>query len=197
MLDGRFVCCEECLKKNGFFLCLQNANRNSNVHEQNRRLIEKAEKERQEIAVSKQNVSPKSVNKLKISTIFSFGLLISFFLPWIDVIFWQFSAFEIPMRLDSIAHFLELFGENMVYLKLSYLLYLIPCSSIYNIINDLLGKEKSFIINLITDEFDTGLLFIILLFILFNGQFEVFGVGYYLTAAFSVLGSIFTFNNRK
>ena len=135
-----------------------------------------------------------SKNKFKKSTFFSIGLLFSFFLPWVNVLFWQLSAFEIPMKLDTIDYFGELFGKNMAYVKVTYLVYLIPCCSIYHIIVDLLGKEKSVFFN----EFSIGLTVTTLLFIsilIFNGSFAVFSVGYYLTAMFSILGLLF--NDRK
>ena len=132
-----------------------------------------------------------SKKAFKTSTFFSIGVLVSFFLPWVDYVITRFSAFEIPMALDSFANFGQLFGNNITYVKFTYLLYLIPCFAIYNIISDLTKKENRWGVS----EFWTGLTFIaILLFLVLanGGNLSVFGVGFYLTALFSVLGLVYS-----
>ena len=125
----------------------------------------------------------------KTSTFFSIGILISFFLPWIDYVVTRFSAFRIPMALDSLANFGQSSGINMAYAKVSYLLYLIPCFAIYNIVSDLTRKENRWEIN----EFGTGITATVILLILFlanGGNLSIFGIGFYLTAIFSILGLV-------
>ena len=126
----------------------------------------------------------------KTSTFFSIGVLISFFLPWVDYVFTRLSAFKIPMVLDSLANFSQLFGKEMAYVKATYLLYLIPCFAIYNIISDLTKKENRWDVS----EFwagTTATAILLILALVNGGNLSVFGIGFYLTAIFSILGIVF------
>jgi len=131
--------------------------------------------------------------KIKKSTIFSLGLIVAFFLPWFNFVFFSLSGFKIPIAYDSIVNFAGLFEKNMAYMKVTYLLYLLPCCATYNILVDLFKGKKYFL-----NEFTIGLIFSVLLLIIVisNGSsLAFFGIGYYLTAIFSVLG--LSFNDRK
>ena len=122
-------------------------------------------------------------------TMFSLGLLIAFFLPWLNFIIFKLSGFRIPIAYDILSSMGSLFGNAMLYVKLSYLLYLIPICIIYNTLIDLklLSDKKKYFLN----EFVVGLIFSGLIFILavtseFNLAF--FGIGFWLTLLFSILG---------
>lgn len=128
------------------------------------------------------------------TTIFSFGILIAFFLPWIDLGVYTLNGLEIPSSLDRLIVIDGLFNNNSdaEYLKLSYVLYLIPFLAFINIILDL-SKSK---FNMWIDEFVIGIVVILLLFIVVKGIHEnatsTLSIGYYLTALFSLLGVLFT-----
>lgn len=135
---------------------------------------------------------------MKRNTIFSIGILIAFFLPWIDLTFFTLSGYNIPTSLDKINNVSKVFNsnDNSDILKISYFLYLIPICSAFNIIKDISGYKGSYFLN----EFLFGIIGVILLFIMVNNINEkatsVFSIGYYLTALFSVLG-IFSYNSNK
>jgi len=134
------------------------------------------------------------VNSPKRATFFSLGLLISFFLPWFDLLLFRLSGFKIPIAYDSLGNIGVLFGNNMSYMKVTYLLYLLPCCALYNIFIDFLGHNKSYFLN----EFVIGLIFsvIILIIIVSNDvNLSFLGVGFYSTCFFSVLGILFNDRN--
>ncbi len=132
------------------------------------------------------------------STIFSIGLLISFFLPWIDLTFYTLSGYNIPTSLDKLVNVGNAFSgiirnEDITY-KLSYLLYLIPVVSMFNIITNITRKEEK-ISGMI--EFSLGILFTSIIFIstyfLYIEALYKFSFGFYLTAIFSIIGMVSVF----
>jgi len=169
------------------------------------------------------NEVPAAKNGITATTFFSIGLLISFFLPWVDFRFFTVSGYNIPASLEkllSLGNALESFGnalenilgsgnattgnnlngsdENLI--KLTYLLYLIPVCSAYNIFRDF-TQAKKFRFSI---EFILGLIasILVILFIITrieDGEgLKYLSFGFYLTAGFSVLGflsSIFTSAN--
>lgn len=136
---------------------------------------------------------------MKLSTLFSIGILISFFLPWIDFTFYSLSGFEIPTSLDKISNVNSVLGnkENMEILKISYFFYLIPICSIFNIIKDLSkGKYTLFL-----DEFFFGIIaviaFVLFVYNLNEKSISFLSLGYYLTLIFSVLGLLAPANSNE
>ena len=156
-----------------------------------------------------------------LSTVFSLGLLVSFFLPWVvaqinfDCDFgWRFriNGFDIPLFLDKFSNLMYELGNSgdslmkyseilMIYSKLSYLLLLVPLCSVYNIIVGFYGSRKSYFLN----EFAIGLICVLGLVcavfvhvpmdIIKRIDFSVLSVGFYLTILFSVAGVFL--NDRK
>ena len=129
---------------------------------------------------------------------FSLGLLIAFFLPWIDLILIRLSGFRIPIAYDRLSSLGSLFGNDMLYVRLSYLLFLIPICVIYNTLVDLklLGSKKKYFLN----EFVVGLILSGTVFILavtteFN--LAIFGIGFWLTLLFSILGVTVDWNRLQ
>jgi len=125
---------------------------------------------------------------MKTNSIFSLGLLISFFIPWFNFGIFTWSGYEFPISLDKL-YFVSLFPENsdISYLKMTYFIYLIPILSIISIIRDLSGKSGSFLF----DEFVAGLTSVVLLFFFLSTSkvgTSLFSIGYYLTGVFSILG---------
>lgn len=135
---------------------------------------------------------------MKRNTIFSIGVLIAFFLPWIDLTFLTLSGYNIPTSLDKLSNVGKVFKStsNLDILKVSYLLYLIPICSAFNVIKDISGYKGSYFLN----EFVFGIIAVILLFIVVININEkitsVLSIGYYLTALFSVLG-VFSFERNS
>jgi len=123
------------------------------------------------------------------TTIFSVGILISFFLPWIDLGFFSLNGFEIPTSLDKLI-IARLFSDDndIVYLKLSYVLYLIPLFAFINIIMDLSRANYRTLL----DEFGVGISVVLLVFIfiqfIYGKATSTLSIVYYLTALFSLLG---------
>lgn len=130
------------------------------------------------------------------TTLFSVGLLIAFFLPWVDVVFVAYNGYSLPIAIDKfkdIAEVGKIFDINkkvgdVSILKLSYILYLIPIFCIVNIIRSFNGQKRlSYLLN----EFNIGLLSVLLLYaylMSIDVKSNVLSVGYYLTAAFSLIG---------
>ena len=83
----------------------------------------------------------------KIRVIFSIGLLISFFLPWFTFSFFELSGYSIPFTLDKVISIGTYFEEDIGILKLSYVLFLIPICSIYNIFKELTRFSKYYLLN--------------------------------------------------
>ena len=119
---------------------------------------------------------------MKKTTIFSLGLLVAFFLPW----YFSLSGFKIPMAYDKWGSLGELFGHNMVFVKVTYILYLLPICAIYNILMDFTGNKKPYFLN----EFIIGIIItgVLLIPTIVNSSPSLWGIGYYLTVIFSVLG---------
>lgn len=133
-----------------------------------------------------------SSNSIKPSTILSMGLLISFFLPWFSVPFFDISGFSIPTSIDKFISMGSFVGEDMTILKLSYLIYLIPLTSLYNIIVDIGKVISKYFLN----EFAIGLFCSLTIYFLLksynNDLTRTLGIGFYLTILISVIGLILT-----
>lgn len=126
---------------------------------------------------------------MKKTTLLSIGLLIAFFLPWVDLNLITISGYEIPTSLDKLSNLNNLLndGSESSLIKVSYILYIIPILSIINIVNELSKKKRAFI-----NEFQFGIIAVFFIFIIAKQYSEesasFFSVGYYLTALFSLLG---------
>lgn len=133
---------------------------------------------------------------MKRNTILSIGILISFFLPWINFTFFSLGGYEIPTSLDKLYNISMLFknGEKPAIAKISYLLYLIPIASVFNIIKDI-SKQKTYIF---FNEFVFGGIAVIAFFIkahqINEDPTSVLSFGYYFTIIFSVLGILSYFS---
>lgn len=132
------------------------------------------------------------------TTIFSVGILISFFLPWIDLGFYSVNGFEIPTSLDKLITVNQVFSnENDVsYLKFSYIMYLIPLFALINVVMDI--SKANFRTQL--DEFGIGIIVAILLFAfiysIHENAISTMSIGYYLTVLFGILG-LFSFRKKQ
>ena len=137
-----------------------------------------------------------SHKKSKLTIIISIGILVSFFIPWIDLPFINATGWELPLYLDkitSIGRLFEMDNSTQIFLLLSYLLYLIPLISIYNLFQLFISgicKRKYFlyIYTII------GLLSVLLLIFIMNlSPLKILGVGYYSTIVFSLIGILFDY----
>lgn len=130
---------------------------------------------------------------MKKSTILSIGLLIAFFLPWVDLTFFTLSGYDIPTSLQKLSQLNKVFSDNGnsdIY-KFSYFIYLIPVFCVFNILKDFgIIKNISYFLN----DFLVGIIssILILLYVInFNEKAtSIFSIGYYLTVIFSVLGRL-------
>ena len=125
----------------------------------------------------------------KLRLVFSLGLLIAFFLPWLDLVFFRLSGFDIPTAYERLSNVFELFDAGFEFVEVIYLLYLIPVLAIYNILIDLkLLRVKRYIL---LNDFVIGLVISGLVFLLFyleGIRHTVLDIGYYLTVLFSLIG---------
>ncbi len=134
---------------------------------------------------------------MKKSTFFSIGLLISFFLPWINLTIFSLNGYEIPLSLDKVSGVAKLFdgGDKSDILKISYFLYLIPLCSILSIIKDISGNSIFFSVN----EFMLGIIgtsgFFLYLHSINEKAPSYLGVGFYSTVLFSIVGGISYYHN--
>jgi hypothetical protein len=138
---------------------------------------------------------------MKLRTILSLGLLIAFFLPWIDLTFFTLSGYNIPISLDKLAtigNWVNTSDDTSIY-KISYVLYLIPIFCTYNIIVGLSKKEAAFFLN----EFLVGLICSGFFYFFISSYGEkvtsILSIGYYLTASISLFGvfeSVVAFFNK-
>lgn len=131
---------------------------------------------------------------MNIKTLFSFLLIVTFFLPWINIMMFNVSGFEIGAYVSDIYRFISSFDYEVEQevLIFAYSLYLIPLFSIVNIILDLTKTKRFILIN----EFFVG--FVLTLFIAFlivqanqnlwEYLFKSMGVGYYATFVLSFIG---------
>ncbi|MEI7596640.1 MAG: hypothetical protein WCK02_12895 [Bacteroidota bacterium] len=131
--------------------------------------------------------------KIKPITICSIGLLVSFFLPWFNIPILYVSGLNIPHYLDAISTTTSAFlsdNSKTEILKLSYLLYLIPCIALYNIYKDFSSQRKVFLIN----EFTVSILLILILNVsLFNLDINLKPfIGIYLSFLF-VISALFIY----
>jgi hypothetical protein len=131
---------------------------------------------------------------MNIKTLFSFLLIVTFFLPWINIMMFNVSGFEIGTYVSDIYRFISTFDYEIEQelLIFAYSLYLIPLFSIVNIILDLTKTKRLILIN----EFFVGFaltLFIAFLILqanqnLWEHLFEGMGIGYYTTFILSLVG---------
>jgi hypothetical protein len=130
---------------------------------------------------------------MKIRTILSAGLLVSFFLPWINILrsFISFGGHQLPKAIGTMVEMLG--SRSPIPEPVSYLfygLYLIPLCCVINIIKDLgISQIKRYFLN----EFVIGFVFsaiILVIMIVSDKETKEFGlsIGYYLTALLSLIG---------
>ncbi len=132
----------------------------------------------------------------KFTTIFSIGILFSFFLTWVEFSFLSFSGYELPTSIDKLITISKVFSNeaDLEYLYLIYFVYLAPFLAFINIIFDLTKATYRTFIN----EYLVGIFVCFFLFILtvsLNNATKLnfeFGIGFYLTCFFSFFG-LFTF----
>lgn len=132
---------------------------------------------------------------------FSFVVLISFFLPWIDFGFYSFSGYNLPSSFDKVITINNFFNsqENLGLLKFSYLLYLIPVCACVSILMQVIKTKNNYFFG----EFVFGLFGVIILFLYVLSITEefagIFGIGFYLTAIASFVGLFLPVNksNKK
>lgn len=131
-------------------------------------------------------------NSIKLSTKLSIGLLISFFLPWFSVPFFYICGFSIPLYIDEFISMRNFVSGDVILLIFSYLIYLIPIISVYNIIIDIRKVNSKYILN----EFTIGLFCSSAMYLLLNSYSNALtralGIGFYLTILFSVIGFLIT-----
>lgn len=142
---------------------------------------------------------------MKFSTVCSIGVLVAFFLPWIDISFLttvSLSGYDIPISVNQITKILGTFfgGDkvdlNRYQLWISLFFYFIPILSIISILMGL-TKSKSFWFHEKGVEFLLAFGLIVCLYYIvkiINSQPTApnvnLGIGVYLTALFSILGII-------
>ena len=128
------------------------------------------------------------------TTFFSVILLISFFLPWFDFVFFQISAYGIPLSIDKFINLSQTLSSgnfNNIY-KFTYILYIIPLIASYNIYKDVFIKEKkktSVRLEFILAAMLCGISFALIL----NSSLEfikVLSIGFYSTSIFAIFGFI-------
>ncbi len=115
-------------------------------------------------------------NRITPSLIASIVLLISFFLPWIDVKIFSLSGYDIPKMLHFLARFKEEEDIGVAW-KAIYLVYLLPVSSIYLIYAELKKVEKYTVLA-------KGIVVAISFFVFFAyalEKFEIIGIGLFAT----------------
>ena len=143
-------------------------------------------------AIDEKKAKKINSNTIKPNTILSIGLIISFFLPWFSVPFFDISGFNIPTSIDKIISIGSIFGKDMTILKFSYLLYLIPIVSVYNIIVDFWKIKSTYFIN----EFFIGLFCSVAIYYLLTeldkNLTKTLGIGFYMTIFISIIGLIMT-----
>lgn len=86
----------------------------------------------------------KYLKKAGFQTLISTFLLLFFFCEWLNISFVNLtlSAAELPFSLDKLDFLREtLHLEDLSFLKISYLLYLIPLTVIVHIVTDLRGNK--------------------------------------------------------
>jgi uncharacterized membrane protein YccF (DUF307 family) len=96
-----------------------------------------------------------STGKVNIRTFFSIGLFISFFLPWVDFHWENFSVFSLSgydITLSrNLKNILEILFQDpnntLVFSIMSPLLYLIPVIAAYNIFTDFTQSKKLIFLN--------------------------------------------------
>lgn len=131
-------------------------------------------------------------NQLKKSTLFSIGLLISYFLPWYSTSIFNFNGYEISICIDKCVLLENFIDINISILKVSYVFFLIPICAAFNIISDIANiKNYSFL-----NEFAIGLSSTLILYSIIKlsnvDYTNNLSIGYYLTITFSILGFVFS-----
>lgn len=124
----------------------------------------------------------------------SFGILLSFFLPWLNILIFNINGYEIPGSFNNFNQIKELFSETTFKMLsvFSYTIFLIPCLSIYNIFN-IYKNVKSYV--LYEYLFAIVFNFALILFLHKYAQgieniIKFIGAGYYLFTLSTILGLI-------
>ena len=133
---------------------------------------------------------------MKRDTIFTIGLLISFFLPWLDFKLFMISGYNTPQYLKKLSDFAEIvIGNNdSSDLTLYYLIYSIPLICVFNMIKELSGNKGTFFL---LQYIIVASCLICPLTILANYPVSSLTFGFYLTLTFVVLGIYFYFKSEK
>lgn len=132
----------------------------------------------------------------KLTLLFTIGLMVSFFLPWVNVLFFDASAFQIPRYVSNLQEMAQAAGSTHRDYS-SYLLYGIPVLCILGICRDVFRLKIWY--------WDyAGILAITLAFmgyVLVKRQDlpVSFSIGCYLTLALAVCGLVYgiVFNGNK
>lgn len=145
-----------------------------------------------------------NLDMMKKTTLCSIGILIAFFLPWIDVYFFTLNGYEIATKFKEVFEFCirdHIYTESSKVEFLSYFYFLIPISALLNIFLDLVLKKRR--TRIIFDEFTYAILGVGLIFFLLQSReniaivLKALGIGFYLTLLIAVLGFIFRFKEEK
>jgi len=134
---------------------------------------------------------------MKVTTFFSIGVLISFFIPWIEIGPLSFNGFQIPQSLDKIVRISHLFQDrDYDFFITSYFIYLIPITAVFSIIKDLTTDRAVYFLN----EFSFGVIGVTLVLVLIRKiglDTSIFSTGYYLMLILSVFGCISYFFQKQ
>jgi len=141
---------------------------------------------------------------MKFSTICSIGLVIAFFLPWIDLTAFTINGYEIPTALNKLSTVSKFFDNsqsndlNKIVIYVSICFYLIPIFSIIGIVRDLSFSYDRTGWLAEVNGFGLGFGAVMTLYYTFEiiNKTTIYSVsfssGLYLTALFSIIGFIST-----
>lgn len=126
------------------------------------------------------------------------GILISFFLPWVDFTFFSISGYEIPIRIANLENFSNTFSnqdQTSPIVLWSYTLYLIPFLSISALILNIIGKQKRVLEKIVAS---IPIIIVLFFYLVFGNQaFNTFTIGIYLTLFLSISLIIYSFTYKK
>jgi hypothetical protein len=135
---------------------------------------------------------------MKLRTLCSLGLMVTFFLPWVaidaETVSW-FTGATLPVYFDRIAEALNIASpKDFNYFDLLYCLYLIPVMAAITIVKDLSGKSRISPVN----EFVLGLFVLILLHVLvlvWGIPVNILTPSFYLFGIFCAIGTFCYFRD--
>lgn len=127
---------------------------------------------------------------MKKSFIFSLGVLIAFFLPWLTTFLVNMPGYKVPGALRKFSSVAHIFSKtkSAELIMVSYVVYLVPLFAIFNLIRYFSRQKRIFWLN----EFICGLIaaacILYMAFTYHNHPFKILGAGFYLALLCSVLG---------